>query len=50
MPRNTDDNETTQRTELSDGPRRAGPQSACVVVIHGEGLGKRVDVGERPIG
>lgn len=44
-----DDHDTTQRTEQSPGPRRAGPQSACVVVIHGEGLGKRVDVGEPPI-
>jgi diguanylate cyclase (GGDEF)-like protein len=40
---------TTQRTELSPGPRRGGPQNACVVVIHGEGLGKRVDVGETPV-
>ena len=49
MPSAPDDRDTTQRTELSPGPRRAGPQSACVVVIHGEGLGKRVDVGERPV-
>jgi diguanylate cyclase (GGDEF)-like protein len=49
MPAPADDRDTTQRTELSPGPRRAGPQSACVVVIHGEGLGKRVDVGERPV-
>lgn len=49
MPSNHDDRDTTQRTELSPGPRRGGPQSACVVVIHGEGLGKRVDVGERPV-
>jgi diguanylate cyclase (GGDEF)-like protein len=41
--------DTTQRTELSPGPRQDGPQSACVVVIHGEGLGRRLDVGERPI-
>lgn len=44
-----DDRDTTQRTELSPGPRHGGPQTACVVVIHGEGLGKRIDVGERPI-
>jgi diguanylate cyclase (GGDEF)-like protein len=49
MPSTPDDRDTTQRTELSPGPRRSGPQTACVVVIHGEGLGKRVDVGERPI-
>jgi diguanylate cyclase (GGDEF)-like protein len=45
----SNDRDTTQRTELSPGPRRGGEQTACVVVIHGEGLGKRVDVGERPI-
>jgi len=44
-----DDRDTTQRTELSPGPRGNGPQTACVVVIHGEGLGKRVDVGEKPV-
>ena len=37
---------TTQRTLLSAGPHRAGPRSACVVVIHGEGLGRRADVDE----
>ena len=36
--------ETTQRTLLSDGPHRAVPRSACVVVIHGAGLGGRADV------
>jgi diguanylate cyclase (GGDEF)-like protein len=49
MTQSQDDRDTTQRTELSPGPKRAGPHSACVVVIHGEGLGKRVDVGEAPI-
>lgn len=44
-----EDRDTTQRTELSPGPRRSGPQTACVVVIHGEGLGKRVDVAEQPV-
>ena len=44
-----DERDTTQRTELSAGPRRSGLHSACVVVIHGEGLGKRVDVDEKPI-
>ncbi len=45
-----DDNPaTTQRTMLSAGPHRAGPRSACVVVIHGEGLGRRADVDERMI-
>ncbi len=36
--------DTTQRTLHSDGPRFAAPRSACVVVIHGEGLGRRADV------
>ena len=40
---------TTQRTMLSAGPHRAGPRSACVVVIHGEGLGRRADVDERAV-
>src|SRR3546814_6481936 len=38
--------ETTQRTLLSDGPHRAVPRSACVVVIHGAGLGGRADRSE----
>jgi diguanylate cyclase (GGDEF)-like protein len=40
---------TTQLTLLSDGPRRGAPRSACVVVIHGEGLGKRADIDDRPV-
>ncbi len=40
---------TTQRTMLSAGPHRAVPRSACVVVIHGEGLGRRADVDERAV-
>ena len=36
--------ETTQRTLLSEGPPRPAPRSACVVVIHGEGLGRRADL------
>ncbi len=35
---------TTQMTAISGGPRHSGPRSACVVVIHGEGLGKRADI------
>jgi len=38
--------ETTQRTMLSAGPERPAPRSACLVVIHGEGLGQRVDIGD----
>jgi diguanylate cyclase (GGDEF)-like protein len=44
-----DDIHTTQRTILSNGPEEPGPHSACVVVIHGEGLGKRVDIGATPM-
>ena len=40
---------TTQMTLLSGGPRRSGPRSACVVVIHGEGLGKRADIEGKPV-
>ena len=36
--------DTTQRTMLSPGPLRPSPRSACVVVIHGEGLGRRADI------
>jgi diguanylate cyclase (GGDEF)-like protein len=40
---------TSQMTVLSGGPRRSGPRSACVVVIHGEGLGKRADIDGKPV-
>jgi diguanylate cyclase (GGDEF)-like protein len=36
--------DTTQRTMLSEGPHQTAPRSACVVVIHGEGLGRRADI------
>jgi diguanylate cyclase (GGDEF)-like protein len=39
----------TQKTQASPGPVATGPQTACVVVIHGEGLGKRVDIGEHEV-
>ncbi|HET6631768.1 MAG TPA: GGDEF domain-containing protein [Rhodanobacteraceae bacterium] len=39
----------THRTEISPGPRRPGERAACVVVIHGEGLGKRYDVDASPV-
>lgn len=44
-----DDTETTLRTMISSGPSPTEPLTACVVVIHGEGLGKRMDIGERPL-
>ncbi|KAA2285509.1 GGDEF domain-containing protein [Arenimonas fontis] len=40
---------TTQLTLLSSGPRRGAPRSACVVVIHGDGLGKRADIHDHPV-
>jgi diguanylate cyclase (GGDEF)-like protein len=46
MNRRTDDGSTTRRTMLSPGPDRPDQNTACLVVIHGEGLGKRVDLGE----
>ena len=48
-PHSNDPAETTQRTMLSNGPLRTSPRSACVVVIHGEGLGKRADIEDSPI-
>lgn len=41
--------DTTQRTTLSRGPRPSAPRSACVVVIHGEAVGKRLDIGDREV-
>ena len=49
MSRSDTDPITTQLTLLSAGPRRSGPRSACVVVIHGEGLGKRADIEDKPV-
>ena len=49
MTRDKPPEDTTQRTLFSPGPDRPAPRSACVVVIHGEGLGKRVDIHDRPI-
>lgn len=49
MPPPHDPAETTQRTLLSGGPGRPGPRSACVVVIHGEGLGRRADIGDAAV-
>ena len=46
-----DDNttDTTQRTILTPGPLRPAQRSACVVVIHGEGLGRRADIDHAPV-
>lgn len=40
----TDPDLTTEHTRLSPGPQRPAPASACVVVIHGDGLGRRADI------
>lgn len=42
-------NDTTQRTLLSQGPLQPARRSACVVVIHGEGLGRRADIDDAPV-
>lgn len=49
MTRDHDDNETTRRTIASRGPADPDPHAACVVVIHGAGLGRRVDVADTPV-
>ena len=49
MPNSQDQADTTQRTLLSAGPDRPQPRPACLVVILGDGLGARVDVGSRPV-
>lgn len=41
--------DTTQRTLLSKGPHQTAPRSACVVVIHGEGLGRRADIDDAQV-
>ena len=41
--------DTTQRTLFSEGPLRPAPRPACVVVIHGEGLGRRADLHAEPV-
>jgi diguanylate cyclase (GGDEF)-like protein len=45
----SNDSRVTHRTMMSGGPRRPGEHVACVIVIFGEGLGKRIDVGEEPV-
>ena len=49
MDPDTELHDTTQRTVLSHGPLRSAPRSACVVVIHGEGLGRRADIDQSPV-
>ena len=49
MPTRNDPADTTQRTMHSTGPHRPVPRTACVVVIHGEGLGRRADIGDAPV-
>lgn len=49
MNRDKSPEDTTQRTMFSQGPDRPAPRSACVVVIHGESLGKRIDIHDRPL-
>src|SRR5690606_2565029 len=49
MSRSDDPANTTQRTLLSAGPDRPLPRAACLVVILGEGLGARMDIGAAPV-
>lgn len=49
MSQSNDPAHTTQRTVLSSGVEQPSPRSACLVVILGEGLGARVDIGSAPI-
>lgn len=46
MRKDPDSNESTLRTHFCNGPATPAQRSACVVVIHGEGLGRRVDINE----
>ena len=41
--------DATHRTLHSPGPAPPARRSACVVVIHGEGLGRRADIGDAPV-
>lgn len=49
MAHNKGTSDTTQRTLASPGPQHPAPRSACVVVIHGEGLGRRADIDATPV-
>jgi diguanylate cyclase (GGDEF)-like protein len=41
--------DTTQRTAISRGPTLGTPRNACIVVIHGPGIGSRVDIGDKVV-
>ncbi len=45
----SDEASTTRRTIISPGPEQPEQGAMCLVVIHGEGLGKRIDIPEQPI-
>lgn len=47
MNRRSEDANTTRRTMISPGPDQPEHGAMCLVVIHGEGLGKRIDVLEQ---
>lgn len=42
-------NNTTQRTAHSPGPDKPGSRPACMVVIQGVGLGRRIDINHHPV-
>ena len=39
----------TQRTMLIEGDEPRSHRSACLVVIHGEGIGRRIDLVDEPV-
>lgn len=41
--------DTSNHTLFSAGPAQPTPRLSCVVVIQGEGLGKRIDIRDRPL-
>lgn len=47
--RQTEKTATLPCHPAADGAWQLAPRPACVVVIHGEGLGKRADLGETPV-
>ena len=44
-----DEPQTTLRTEISGGPSRPAGHAACLVVIYGQSIGQRADVGATPV-
>lgn len=45
----TRESDTTQRTLISPGPETPESRGACIVIIHGEGMGRRLDIEDRAV-